>query len=94
MPNISGSKLADQLLQVRPDIPIILCTGHSDAINEIKAQKIGIKEYTMKPVSRNDIAKLIRKVLDSSWEVQLYHISHIYEQDVSCIAWLSEEINP
>ena len=66
MPNISGSKLADQLLQVRPDIPIILCTGHSDTINEIKAQKIGIKEYTMKPVSRNDIAKLIRKVLDSS----------------------------
>jgi len=66
MPNIPGSELAKQLLKIRSDIPIILCTGYSSMINEAAAQKIGIKEYIMKPVSRNVIAKLIRKVLDSA----------------------------
>ncbi len=64
MPGIPGSELAKKLLKLRPDIPIILCTGYSSMIDEIKAQEIGIKEYTMKPVKRNEIAKLIRKVLD------------------------------
>jgi PAS domain S-box-containing protein len=66
MPNIPGSELAKQLLKIRPDIPIILCTGYSGMINEAAAQEIGIREYTMKPVSRNVIAKLIRKVLDAA----------------------------
>jgi len=66
MPKIPGSELAKQLLKIRSDIPIILCTGYSSMINEVAAQKIGVKEYIMKPISRNVIAKLIRKVLDSA----------------------------
>ncbi len=46
-------------------IPIILCTGYSSMIDEVKAQKIGINEFTMKPVDKNVIARLIRKVLDA-----------------------------
>ena len=64
MPNLPGSELAKRLLQVRPDIPIILCTGYSNMIDEMEALKIGIKEYTMKPVNKNLISRLIRKVLD------------------------------
>ncbi len=66
MPKIPGTELTKQLLQIRPGIPIILCTGHSSMIDEEKAQKIGIREYTMKPVNKTVIAKLIRKALDSN----------------------------
>ncbi len=66
MPNIPGTELAKQLLQITPDIPIILCTGHSSTIDEVKVQEIGIKEYIMKPVNKAIIAKLIRKVLDNN----------------------------
>jgi CheY-like chemotaxis protein len=65
MPNIQGSDLAIQLLQIRPDIPIILCTGYSSLIDEAKAQQIGIKGYAMKPVDLKVIARLIRNLLDN-----------------------------
>ncbi len=65
MPNLSGSELAKQLLIIRPDIPIILCTGYSNMIDNVKSQKIGIKEYAMKPVDKTVLVKLVRKVLDS-----------------------------
>lgn len=64
MPNMTGSEFAKKLLGLRPDIPIILCTGFSEMINEEKAKAIGIREYLMKPVSKIDLAKVIRKVLD------------------------------
>ncbi len=66
MPNMTGSDLAKTLLQIRADIPIILCTGYSTIMNEKKAKAIGIREFVTKPVSKNDIAILIRKILDSS----------------------------
>ncbi len=65
MPKVSGAELAKQLLQIKPDIPIILCTGHSNLVDEAKAQKIGIREYAMKPLNKRAIARLIRKVLDN-----------------------------
>jgi DNA-binding NtrC family response regulator len=61
---ISGSELAKEFLQIRPDMPIILCTGYSAFIDEIKAQEIGITAFVMKPVHIRDISRLIRKVLD------------------------------
>lgn len=66
MPDITGTELSMHLLQIRPDVPIILCTGYSNIINEEKAKEIGIREYIMKPVDKNDIAILIRKVLDNA----------------------------
>jgi len=65
MPNLPGSELAKQLLQIRSDIPIIVCTGYSSMIDELKAQKIGIREFVMKPFTIKEIAKTIRKVLDA-----------------------------
>ncbi|MFT5729413.1 MAG: PAS domain S-box-containing protein [Desulforhopalus sp.] len=66
MPGMTGSDLSRRMLQIRPDIPIILCTGYSTIISEEKAKSIGIKEFALKPLAKKDIAKLIREVLDVS----------------------------
>jgi len=66
MPDMTGTELATQMLQLRPDIPIILCTGYSSMLNEKKAKALGIREFVLKPVGQDTIARLIRKVLDGS----------------------------
>jgi PAS domain S-box-containing protein len=65
MPNMRGDDLARELLKVRPDIPIILCTGFSEMISEEKAKNLGIRQLIMKPVSKKDLAQAIRDVLDT-----------------------------
>ncbi len=64
MPKLTGSELAKQFLQIRSDIPIILCTGYSVFVDKIKAQEIGIRAFVMKPIHIRDLSRLIRKVLD------------------------------
>jgi len=63
MPNMTGAELAPRLLEIRSDIPIILCTGFSEIMDENKAKAIGIREYVMKPIVRDEIARKIRKVM-------------------------------
>jgi len=63
MPNMRGDDLARELLKIRPDIPIILCTGFSEMISEEKAKSIGIRRFVMKPLFKNHLAKAIREVL-------------------------------
>lgn len=65
MPEITGAELARQMLQIRPNIPIILCTGHSNQIDEQAAKELGIKEFALKPLSMSAIARLLRKVLET-----------------------------
>ena len=64
MPEMTGDRLAQALLNIRPDIPIILCTGFSHKITEKKAKRFGIKAFLMKPLVIQDLATTIRKVLD------------------------------
>jgi CheY-like chemotaxis protein len=64
MPNLTGDKLAKELLRIRPDIPIILCTGFSECITEEKAKKMGICEFSLKPFVMRDLAVTARKALD------------------------------
>jgi PAS domain S-box-containing protein len=64
MPNMTGEKLAAEIMNIRPDIPIILCTGFSEHISEEKAKEMGIRTFVMKPLARRDLAGTIRKVLD------------------------------
>jgi CheY-like chemotaxis protein len=64
MPNMTGEKLARKILEVRSDIPVILCTGYSELITEQRAKKLGISAYVMKPLVMRDLAKTIRDVLD------------------------------
>ncbi len=64
MPNMTGVDLAKELLLLKPNIPIILCTGFSKSVDKIIAKAIGIKGFAMKPIAIEEIAKLTRKVLD------------------------------
>lgn len=66
MPNLTGDRLARKLIAVRPDIPIIICTGFSERIDKEKASALGIKGFIMKPVVRSEMAKMVRKILDEA----------------------------
>ena len=63
MPEMTGSDLARRMLQIRPHLPIILCTGYSNIISENQAMTMGIQGFAMKPLAKKDIAVLIRQVL-------------------------------
>ena len=64
MPQMTGDELAQKLLDIKPDIPVILCTGFNEDITEEKALAMGIQKFVMKPVIKNDLATTIRTVLD------------------------------
>ncbi len=64
MPEMTGDVLTEEVMKIRPDIPVILCTGFSENISEEKAKALGVEAYVLKPVSTNEMAKTIRKVLD------------------------------
>jgi PAS domain S-box-containing protein len=64
MPGMTGDKLAQELLNIRRDIRIILCTGYSEHMTEEKARALGIREFIMKPFEISRFAQIIRKVLD------------------------------
>ncbi|MBT8363462.1 MAG: cache domain-containing protein [Deltaproteobacteria bacterium] len=68
MPHMPGDTLARELISIRQDIPIIVCTGYSDRINSEIAKEIGIREFVMKPVVMKEIATTIRRVLDKNIE--------------------------
>jgi len=65
MPRMTGDKLAREFMKLRPQIPIMLCTGHSRLISEKKAKEIGIKAFVMKPLVMRNLAETVRKVLDA-----------------------------
>jgi CheY-like chemotaxis protein len=64
MPVMSGDKMAGSMLDIRPDIPIILCTGFHADMSDEKAAEMGFKSYLMKPTSFNELAMAVRRVLD------------------------------
>jgi CheY-like chemotaxis protein len=64
MPNMTGDKLARELIRIKPEIPVILCTGYSARINREQTMAMGIRGFLSKPVLKRDFAENIRKVLD------------------------------
>ena len=66
MPQMNGMNLSKKLLEIRADLPILLCTGFSDAANEEKARAVGIREFAFKPLALSDFAKTLRKMLDEA----------------------------
>ena len=63
MPQMTGVRLSEKLIEIRKDIPIIICTGHSSQIDEEKVKNAGISAFIMKPVEKRDMVNTIRKVL-------------------------------
>jgi two-component system cell cycle sensor histidine kinase/response regulator CckA len=66
MPTMSGETLAKELTQIRPDTPVILCTGYSETRSEQKLTALGIREVLRKPIIVREMANTIRRVLDKS----------------------------
>jgi len=66
MPEMTGDQLAGAILSIRPDMPVIICTGFSERINAERAEQIGVKGFLMKPVTKFDMARMVRKILDGS----------------------------
>jgi PAS domain S-box-containing protein len=64
MPNLAGDELAKEMIHIRPETPVILCTGYSARINQQQAKAMGIRAFISKPVLKRDIAETTRKVLD------------------------------
>jgi len=64
MPGMAGTELAIKIRQIRPDIPVILCTGYSSMVSEETAEQASIAKFLLKPVSRKDLAVAVREVLD------------------------------
>ncbi|MBN1516471.1 PAS domain S-box protein [Candidatus Sumerlaeota bacterium] len=64
MPKMTGFQLALEILETRPDMPILLCTGYSDAITPDEARNAGIREMMMKPLTKRELAIAIRRALD------------------------------
>jgi two-component system cell cycle sensor histidine kinase/response regulator CckA len=65
MPNMTGVDLAKELMHIRPEIPIILCTGFSEVISAEEAKALGIREFLMKPFATRALAETIRRALGS-----------------------------
>ena len=61
---MTGDELARELIRIRPEIPVILCTGYSARINPQPAAAMGIRSFVSKPVLKKDIAETIRNVLE------------------------------
>ncbi|MCP3872953.1 MAG: response regulator, partial [Desulfobacteraceae bacterium] len=66
MPNITGIQLANEVKTMDIDIPIIICTGFSDQINELNSKRLGFHGYVVKPIIKKEIAQAIRNALDKS----------------------------
>jgi CheY-like chemotaxis protein len=64
MPGMTGDGLARELMNIRPALPVIICTGYSQSIDQERAKQIGVKAFVMKPILINEIAAAVRKALD------------------------------
>jgi len=65
MPKMTGDQLARRMMDIKPQIPVILCTGFNEAISEEKALAMGIDKFVMKPIVKDELASTIRTVLDN-----------------------------
>ena len=64
MPRLTGAALARKMLDMRPDLPIILCTGYSESLDEIQAQRLGIRHYLTKPIDVMVFVNAVNELLD------------------------------
>ncbi|MCI5140845.1 MAG: PAS domain S-box protein, partial [Candidatus Electrothrix sp. ATG1] len=66
MPNMTGDNLAREMMKIRADIPIILCTGYSEKISDKTALEIGIRAFAYKPILKADLTKMLKKILNNA----------------------------
>jgi CheY-like chemotaxis protein len=64
MPGLTGDALASELMKLNPEIPVILCTGYSQMIDQRRVKEKGIRALVMKPILISELAGAIRAVLE------------------------------
>ena len=65
MPDLTGDKLAEKVLDIRRDIRVILCTGFGTKLDKEKAESLGIQSFLFKPILKRQMAETVREVLSS-----------------------------
>ena len=63
MPNLTGDDLARKLFRIRPELPIVLCTGFSHVISPENAKAMGIRAFLYKPLLMRDLGRTLREIL-------------------------------
>ena len=66
MPNMMGAELAENILSVRPEIPVILCSGFPETISQDQLDAAGIKKFVPKPISRDQLSTIVREALEAN----------------------------
>jgi PAS domain S-box-containing protein len=66
MPGMTGLALSKEILRVKPGMAIVLCTGYSEGVDEEKAKDAGIREFLMKPITKQELAEAVRRALDNA----------------------------
>jgi len=64
MPGMTGDRMALEMMRIRPDLPVIVCTGFNELINRESARQLGIQAFLMKPFLKSEVAPIIRELLD------------------------------
>ena len=63
MPRLSGAQVTEKIKQQRPDLPVVLCTGFNEHIDESGANDLGIDSFVMKPLIFKELAQTIHKII-------------------------------
>ena len=66
MPGMGGTQLAKKILEIRPDIPIILCSGYSEKLDKEKSKLLNIKAFIDKPILIKNLTEKVREILNQS----------------------------
>jgi len=69
MPGLSGVELADELLAITPDLPILICSGFSDFVSPDNAKDLGFSDYLQKPVTASELFAAVHRCLPTIAEV-------------------------
>lgn len=64
MPELTGDLMSEKMIQVRPDILIIICSGYSASLTPEKMKKTGVASFITKPFDTNSLARIVRSTLD------------------------------
>ena len=72
MPGMTGDKLAGEILKIRPDIPVVLCTGYSERLDRHHAKAMGIKAFHMKPLNLHELSETLYQLLHPDSAAAVY----------------------
>jgi CheY-like chemotaxis protein len=64
MPGLTGEQLAKKMRELRPGLPIILCSGYSEKMNSERARELGLDDFVQKPMRFSEMSRIIRRVLE------------------------------